>query len=431
MELADKIAEYVVSSDDFTDEMYHEAKRRILDSIAVALASIMSPPAKIIKEMSSLFPGNSLMLNGGLATVDFSSFYNTLLIRYLDFNDTYLSKEPLHPSDMIGGLLAVGSIFDVNGEDLLKSIIVGYEIGVRLCDSTSLRKKGYDHVNFLQIASTSALSKLLNLDKEKTKNAISLTIVPHIALRESRSGKLSMWKAGATAEAVRNSVFATLLAENGFTAPDKPFSGVFGFNNVIAKDMDLSLFDNIKSGSILRTFIKKYPVEYHAEATVEASLGLDYEGEIKKVLVETYEAGKTILADSEEKWNPTNKETADHSLPFITSVVLLTKHFWLDSYNLIGDPKVTELMKKVEVVEREDYTSAYPKELPTRVVVITDKGEFEKEIRIPRGHSSNPMSDEELEEKAKLLGLSEKKIKMTWEIENMKVRDFVRNITQG
>ncbi|BFH72290.1 MmgE/PrpD family protein [Sulfurisphaera javensis] len=431
MELADKIAEYVVFSDDFTEEMLHEAKRRLLDSLAVALASTSSPPAKILREMSSLFLGNSPLLGGGEATIDFASFYNTLLIRYLDFNDTYLSKEPLHPSDMIGGLLTVGSSFDVKGEDLLKSIIVGYEIGVRLCDSTSLRKKGYDHVNFLQVASASALSKLLGLDKEKTKNAISLTLVPHIALRESRSGKLSMWKAGATAEAVRNSVFATLLAKNGFTAPDKPFSGVFGFLNVIAKDMDLSQFEKIKSGSILRTFIKKYPVEYHAEATVEALLNLSYEGEIRKVIVETYEAGKTILADTEDKWNPTNKETADHSLPFITAVTLLTKRFWLDSYNLIGDSKVVELMKKIEVIEREDYTSIYPKELPTRVIIITDKGTFEKEVRVPRGHSANPMSDEELEEKAKLLGLSEKQIKLVWEIDEMGVKDFVRSFTKS
>ncbi|QIW24728.1 MmgE/PrpD family protein [Sulfolobus sp. S-194] len=430
MELSDKIAEYVVSADDFSDEMLHEAKRRLLDSIAVALASINSPPAKILRETSNLFAGNSPLLSGGEATVDFASFYNTLLIRYLDFNDTYLSKEPLHPSDMIGGLLSVASVFDISGEELLKSIIVGYEIGVRLCDSTSLRKKGYDHVNFLQIASTSALSRLLNLDKEKTKNAISLTIVPHIALRESRSGKLSMWKAGATAEAVRNSVFATLLAKNGFTAPDKPFSGVFGFFNIIARDFDLSTFENIKSGSILKTFIKKYPVEYHAEATVEAALKLKYEGEIKKVIVETYEAGKTILADSEDKWNPKNKETADHSLPFITAVTLLTKRFWLDSYNLIEDPKVVSLMKKIEVVERDDYTSVYPKELPTRVIVITDKGTYESEVRVPRGHSANPMSDEEIEEKAKLLGLSENQIKLVWEIENMKVRDFVRNLTK-
>jgi len=431
MELINKISEYVVSSDDFSDKLLHEAKRRLLDSIAVGLSSLDSPPAKIVREMSNLFPGNSLMLGGGGATPDFASFYNTLLIRYLDFNDTYLSKEPLHPSDLIGGLLAVGSMFNVSGEDLLKSIVVGYEIGVRLCDSTSLRKKGYDHVNFLQLGSASALSKLLNLDYEKTKNALSLTLIPHIALRETRSGKLSMWKAGATAEAVRNSVFATLLAKNGFTGPDKPFSGVFGFINVIAKDMDLTPFENIKSESILRTFIKKYPVEYHAEATVEAGINLQYEGEIKKVVVETYEAGKTILADTDDKWNPTNKETADHSLPFITAVSLLTKKFWLDSYNLIGDPKVVELMKKIEVVEREDYTAVYPKELPTRVVVITDKGTYEKEIRVPRGHPSNPMSDEEIEEKARLLGLSDKQIKLVWEIDNMKVRDFVRSLTKS
>lgn len=431
MELSDVIAEYVTSAENFSEEVLHEAKKRLLDSVAVALASLNAPPAKIAKEVSSLFRGNALMLGGGEATIDYASFYNTLLIRYLDFNDTYLSKEPLHPSDLIGGLLAVGSAFNLPGEDLLKSIVVGYEIGVRLCDSTSLRKKGFDHVNFLQLASTSALSKFLSLNFDQTKNAVSLTLVPHIALRETRSGKLSMWKAGATAEAVRNSVFATLLAKNGFTGPEKPFSGVFGFFNVIARDMDLSPFERIKSVSILRTFIKKYPVEYHAEASVEAGIKIRYEGEVRKIVVETYEAGKTILADSEDKWNPTNKETADHSLPFITAVSLLTKRFWLDSYDLIGRPEMVSLMKKIEVIEREDYTKVYPNELPTRLIVVTDKGTYEEEVRVPKGHPSNPMSDEEIEEKARLLGMSDKQIKLVWDIDNMRVRDFVRSLKEG
>jgi len=69
--------------------------------------------------------------------------------------------------------------------------------------------------------------------------------------------------------------------------------------------------------------------------------------------------------------------------------------------------------------------------LPTRVVVITDKGTYEKEIRVPRGHPSNPMSDEEIEEKARLLGLSDKQIRLVWEIDNIKVRDFVRSLTKS
>lgn len=427
MDLSDIIAEYVVSVQEVDDKVYAEAKRRVLDSVAIALASRDSPPAKIIESMSDLYPGNTPTLGNFSTTPDFASFYNTLLIRYLDFNDTYLGLEPLHPSDMIGGLLAVSP--EVKGEDVIRSIAVGYDVGVNLCDTTSLRKKGYDHVNFLEIATASALSNLLRLDRNKVKNAISLSIIPHVALRETRSGKLSMWKAGAAAEAVRNAVFVTLLAKSGFTAPELPFSGVFGFSSIVARDMDLSKFRPDGRG-ILRTMIKKYPVEYHAQAAVEAAAGLEYHGEIRKVLVETYEAGKTILADSREKWRPQNKETADHSLPFIVAVSLIRKDFWLDSYSLIGEPTLEKLMDLIEVVERDDYTSVYPKELPTKITVITDKGEFSKEVKIPRGHYANPMSDEELEKKASRLGLSKKQIELIKNFDTIKVREFVRGLKE-
>ncbi|BCU70934.1 MmgE/PrpD family protein [Stygiolobus caldivivus] len=427
MDLSDILAEYVTSVQDINDRAYKEAKRRVLDSIAVAMASKNSPPAKIVEGLSSVFQGGAPTLGFFNATPDFASFYNTLLIRYLDFNDTYLGLEPLHPSDMIGGLLSVST--EVKGSDIIRAIVVGYDVGVNLCDTTSLRKKGFDHVNFLEVATASALSNLLSLDRAKAKNAISLSIIPHVALRETRSGKLSMWKAGAAAEAVRNAVFATLLARAGLTGPELPFSGIFGFSTVIAKDMDVEKI-KLDGNGILRTFIKKYPVEYHAQAAVETSLSLDYRGEIRKVLVETYEAGKTILADSRDKWRPQNKETADHSLPFIVSVSLLRKDFWLDSYSLIGNSEVESLMDKVEVVEREDYTKVYPNELPTKVTVITDQGEFSKEVRVPRGHYNNPMSDEELEEKAMRLGLTKRQISIINNFDDMKVGEFVRSLKE-
>ncbi|EZQ02056.1 MULTISPECIES: MmgE/PrpD family protein [Acidianus] len=420
MELADLISDYVesISFNDLDDQEIHEAKRRILDSVAVAYGSQQSEPAKIARKVSEEFQGNNIMLFRGSSSPDMASFYNTLLIRYLDFNDTYLSLEPLHPSDMIGGLISLGN--GKKGKDLILALIVGYEIGTRLCDSFSLRKKGFDHVNFLQVAAAAAMSKLLALDKKRTYNAISLSIIPHVALRQSRVGNLSMWKAGAAAEAIRNATFAVLLAKEGFTAPERPFSGDMGFR--IIADIQVENFKNMGTKKILDTLLKKYPVEYHAQAAVDIALGLLYEGEIRKVEVEIYEAGKTILADK-EKWNPKNKETADHSLPFIIAVSLLRREFWLDSYSLIFDQKIRELMDKIEIIEREDFTKVYPLELPTRITVYTDKGKFESEKRVPRGHPKDPMTDQEIEEKAKRLGLIN--VKRFWEIEDMRVGEFL------
>ncbi len=422
MELAEILAEYVssVNYDDLKEKEIHEAKRRIIDSLAVAKASINSEPAKIVKSLLPNYPGDSLLLWGGNASPDITSFYNTLLIRYLDFNDTYLSLEPLHPSDMIGGLLALGK--GKLGKDIILSIIVGYEVGTRLCDSTSLRKKGFDHVNFLEVATAAAVSKLLNLKKEMIYNAISISLIPHIALRQTRSGKLSMWKAGAAAEAVRNAVFSTLLASKGFTGPIDPFSGKMGFK--LIADIDTSNFEKMSTSKILETSLKKYPVEYHGEAAVEAALNMEYQGEIRKIYIQTYEAGVSILADK-EKWNPENKETADHSLPFIVASTLLTKKMWLENYSIINNNQIRELMDKIEVMEKEEYTKVYPRELPIKLIIVTDKGKFEKEIRSPRGYYNNPMSDKEVEEKALKLGMKENQISKLWNIENMRVEDFV------
>ncbi|MEM3947185.1 MAG: MmgE/PrpD family protein [Metallosphaera sp.] len=426
MELASIFSEFVTSTtfSDLSDKAIHEAKRRVLDSLGVAFASKNSPPARVVRSLFPGFRGDGLLLGGGNVSPDLAAFYNTLLIRYLDFNDTYLSLEPLHPSDMIGGLLAVNP--NLSGKELIRAIVLGYEVSTRLCDSFSLRKRGFDHVNFLQVGATVALSSALGLNKEQIINAISMTLVPHIALRETRSGSLSMWKAGAAAEAVRNSVFATTLAKAGFTGPSTPFSGKMGFKSVIAPEMLEEPFTNMGTEKILETYIKRYPVEYHAQAAVEAALTLrsKIRGDITKIEVETYEAGKTILAD-EEKWFPQNKETADHSLPFIVSTALITGKLWLDSYDLIKDKKVIETMKKVEVIENEVYTKVYPSELPTRITVKTTYGSFSEEVRVPRGHFKNPMSDAELEEKVRKLGLDDSLISRVWNLENLEVKNVV------
>ena len=402
--IEEAITSLVVNSkySELGEEIVTEVKRRVLDAAGVALASLNSPPAGVMKRMREEFDGNAPIIGGGTASPDFSSFYNTLLIRYLDFNDTYLSREPLHPSDMIGPIYSIAKLKKSSVRDLILAIAVGYEIGTRLCDAASLRSLGFDHVNFLGIAASAALSKLLHMDEKKTLNAISIATVPNVALRETRVGELSMWKAGAAADAARNAAFAALAASKGFTAPAKPFSGKYGFANLICRDV--LNFDERgieKMQGILKTHIKKYPVEYHAQSVAEMGIQIANEvrgREIRRIVIETYEAGKSILAD-DEKWHPKNRETADHSLPFIASASIATGDMWLETYKLIGNRKITELIKKVEVVEREDYTAAYPRKLPTCIIVETDKGTVSREMEIPSGHAMHPLTQEEIEAK--------------------------------
>jgi len=169
------------------------------------------------------------------------------MIRYHDYNDTYLSKEPLHPSDLIAAALSAGEYADARGTDLITAIAIGYEASVTFCDGGTLRRRGWDHVNFLGIGSTLAAAKLMGLDVVKTQHALALYAVPHAAMRQTRVGELSMWKGAAAANASRNAVFAALLARDGFTGPYKPFEGEMGFiRQLLQGDLDLSVLRSLE-----------------------------------------------------------------------------------------------------------------------------------------------------------------------------------------
>ena len=429
MSIEENIAGFIskTSYNDISGDVKHEVKRRFIDALGVAYSSMDSPPASKIKKMIGLYPGNAKIIGMGASSPDYSAFLNSLFIRYMDFNDTYLSREPLHPSDMFGPLISLASIFNKTGKDLITATAVGYEIGTRLCDSTSLRAKGYDHVNFTEIAMAAALSKLLDFNEKQIINAISISVVPHVALRQPRVGELTMWKAGAAANSARNSVFAALATLYGFTSPSEPLSGKLGFKNIIAPDMDFSKLEGNKSDGIMRTYVKKYPVEYHAMAAVEASLKLMNDidiNHIDSINVYTYEAAVSILADP-EKWHPENKETADHSLPFIIASTLLNKDFWVNNYNDIRNRQITSLMEKIKVTELREYTEQYPEKLPVRIEVKCCGKTHESSVEIPKGHYKNPMTDREIESKfVRLTGMTDS-LKALWTMEDREVSELV------
>ena len=143
------------------------------------------------------------LFGGGQSSIEWATFVNGLLIRYLDYNDTYLSLEPAHPSDNLAPVLAVGELAGAGGRDLITAAVLAYEVQCRLCDAASLRKHGFDHVTYGAISSTAAACRLLKLDPVRTAHAIGLAGVANVAIRQTRSGELSMWKGCAFANAAR------------------------------------------------------------------------------------------------------------------------------------------------------------------------------------------------------------------------------------
>src|ERR1700730_13841419 len=277
--LADRLADYAckLRYEDLPATTTHEAKRRLIDSFATAFGARNAEAHAIARRCALRVQSNprATLFFGGRSSIEWATFVNGLLIRYLDYNDTYLSLEPAHPSDNLAAVLAVGEIAGSKGKDLITSAVLAYEIQCRLCDAASLRKHGFDHVTYGAISSAVAACKLLKLDAVKTTPAIRLAGVANTALRQTRSGELSMWKGCAFANAARNGVFAALLAAEGMTGPAPIFEGELGFMKLLTGHFELGpLGGEGRPFMITETYIKFWPAEYHSQSAIDAALQL-------------------------------------------------------------------------------------------------------------------------------------------------------------
>src|SRR5438445_6806002 len=150
--LANRLAEFAcqLRFEDLPAPVVHETKRRFIDSFATAVGAMDGDAFPIAKRCALRIKAekNASLLGGGQSSPEWATFVNGLLIRYLDYNDTYLSLEPAHPSDNLAAVLAVGDMVQASGKDMIVAAVLAYEIQCRLCDASSLRKNGFDHVTY-------------------------------------------------------------------------------------------------------------------------------------------------------------------------------------------------------------------------------------------------------------------------------------------
>ena len=406
-----------VTWDRLPTDTVHEVKRRILDSIGVAVAGFDGDAPAAARAYAAGLPdldGATVWGTTIRANPEAAGFANAVAVRYLDFNDTYLSKEPLHPSDMIPALMALAERRGCSAQDLIAAIATAYEVSVTLCDAASLRAHGWDHVSYIGIGTACGAGQLLGLLPDRIEHALAIVTVPHAAMRETRAGELSMWKGAAAANAARNAVFATLLAEDGMTGPDRPFEGEMGFVRLLlgGEGFDQDVLRRLEAKApptrILDTYIKRWPVEYHAQSAVDAALQFPPElvghpDGIGSIEIATFEAAYQIIAKDPEKWDPKTRETADHSLQYIVVAALLDGDVTQRTFDpeRIRDPRTLDILKnRVTVREDPELTAGYPEGIPNRITVTTAGGRREvRETRYPKGHARNPMTDEEVETK--------------------------------
>lgn len=411
--LAFRLAQAVqdLSYDQLPPQVVHEVKRRLLDSLACALGAWKELPCRIAREIGS---GVSQDQGAGIiglrskTSPDLAAFANGVMVRFLDYNDTYLSKEPCHPSDNISAALACAESFGASGQDLITAIVLAYEVVCRLCDAASLRKRGWDHVTYGPFSSALAAAKLMKLSLGQTQQAVALAGVSNVALRQTRVGELSMWKGCAFANAARNGVFAAMLARRGMTGPQEIFEGRMGFWKQVSGPFELRWFGRYKDFMILKTSLKYFPAEYHAQSAIEAALKLRPKiqrlQDIRKITIDSFEAAVSIIGHEKEKWQPVSRETADHSLPYCVAVALLDGEVSDRQFTKerIQEKTVRVLLKKIVVREKRSLTKLYPLGIPNKLTVHLAGGkQLTETVTYPKGHAKNPMTDAECERKFK------------------------------
>lgn len=424
----DSIIQYSRGIEDkLTGDIREEIKKRIADSFLVSYGARNADPVSIERE--ALLPSSgklnsTIYFTDQKASVDVSTFINGSMTRYLDYNDTYLSKEALHPSDNVPPMISVGEATGAKGNDVIRAVSQSYAVLCALADSVSIRDRGWDHVTYISISAAAGLANLLDYDDSQYENTINLGINNNISLRQTRAGELSMWKGCTAANASRNSVVAALLAGNGFTGPSPIFQGEMGFFKQVSGEFNAKPDASL----ILRTMTKNYPVEYHAMSAAEASEELHSEisGEITGVEVETFRVAHQIIVKDPEKWHPRTKETADHSLPYIIAYTLMKGAPDLHSYddNFLKDSSILDVMGKMSIEVTDEFNELYPEYLPVKIEVKTTEGSYTKEIKAPKGHHHNPYSWDDLLAKGERIMGKEKANLIVSTVRSMENRDI-------
>jgi len=413
--LADRLANYAanLTFDRLDEKTVHEVRRRLIDTFACALGAYGAGAPNVARAICRRVTSEpaATFLGGARKTLPaLAAFCNGILFRYLDFNDTYLSLEPAHPSDNLAAVLAAGEAAGRSGREIVTAAVLAYEIQCRLCDAASIRRNGWDHVTYGAFSTSAAAAKLFGLDAARITQALNLAGTPNVTLRQTRSGELSEWKGCAFANASRNGVFAAMLAAEGLTGPAPIFEGQMGFFKQVSGPFELAKLGGEVPGDvdfmIKKTSIKFWPAEYHSQSAIHAAIELRPQvgdvSQIKSLDIHSFDAAVDIIGKDPEKWRPKTRETADHSLPYCTAVALTDGTVTLESFSdaRLCDERLLALVEKIKVHRDGNLSARYPRGIPNRLeATLADGRKLVAENEFPRGHDQNPMTDSEVEAK--------------------------------
>ncbi|AGN01614.1 2-methylcitrate dehydratase [Salinarchaeum sp. Harcht-Bsk1] len=397
--------------DDLPDDVVDATKRRILDSVGIALGAVGAAPVEAVRRTVHEDGGLDCCMwaSEGRASISGAAMYNTVLTRYLDFMDSFLAPgETPHPSDNVGTVLAVGEHVDASGEDLLAATAIAYQLQGELAWAAPVRDRGFDHVTHTVLTQAAAAGKLLQLDHEQLQHAIGIAGTAHNALRVTRTGGINEWKGVAAGNAARNGTYAALLASNGMEGPTDLFEGQKGWQQVISGG-DFALDLDPPCPRLHDVMCKRYVAETYAQSAVEGivelanTVALDPDA-VESIDLSTFHGAKLIIGGGEgDRHVVETKAQADHSLPYMLAVAAIDRELLTRQYEpeRIQSDDVQRLLRTVSVEEDPALTERFEAgEMPAVIdVELADGTVHHVEKDAFRGHPTDPMDWDDLDEK--------------------------------
>jgi 2-methylcitrate dehydratase len=421
--LAERLAAYAdqLRYDDLDATTIERVKSHLIDTLGCGIAAFDERPVRICRDVALAAAAAPAAAAPAAATVigtnrrttpDLASFANGAAFRYYDLNDAYVGGLSGHPSDNIAACLAVAECERASAAELITAIVLAYEINCRMIDAFDVTTRGWDAPVFSLPAVALAAGKLMKLSPEKLTQAVNLAINDHIPMGQTRAQTLSDWKGLADAEAGRNAVFAAMLARGGLTGPAPIFEGHKGFFQLVSgsADVDVGAFGGRGVPfRIVQCGMKAYPAVIYSQTAIAAGIAVardvaDKAGSLDRIAaidIATTRRGYQQTGSEAEKWAPDTRDTADHSLPYITARAMLDGDITNDSYapQMLRDPRVLAFMRKITVSEDPALTARVGA-APTRVTAILADGQrISREVDDVPGFAGRPMSRADVERK--------------------------------
>src|SRR5689334_11616836 len=375
-----QIADFVLGYDITSPEAYETARYCLVDTIGCGLEALSYPACT--KLMGPIVPGTVVPNGAKVPGTQFqldpvqAAFNIGAMIRWLDFNDTWLAAEWGHPSDNLGGILATADWLSRNAivagkppltmRDVLTAMIKAHEIQGIIALENSFNRVGLDHVVLVKVASTAVVAKLLGLTRDEMINAISLAWVDGQSLRTYRhapnTGSRKSWAAGdATARAVRLALIAR-TGEMGY--PSVLTAKTWGFYDVSFRGQPFKFQRPFGSYVMEHVLFKiSFPAEFHSQTAVEAAMALhpvvkNRIEDIKAITIRTHEAAIRIIDKKGPLDNPADR---DHCIQYMVAVPLLFGRLTAGDYEdaVAHDPRIDLLREKIDCVEDPQFTKDY------------------------------------------------------------------------